>query len=321
MLLWGYFVKREEYIKIANAIAKNDWDEQERIQFGKYTIAQFQGTAFDSDYKCYKVQWKEWRPTISPVIGETKSFEMVAKRTSVNEINAYQILWDKGAPIPPVYQVIPGSDATCMLFMKMMPGTELYSIPNEKSWVLAAEKLAQIHLTFWHNKSEEEIENPIFPSSEEQNRRIRSAYAKVCGSRMWKEYLDNATDRLLNAPRTLVHGDMFPVNILVDGDNICFIDWANATDFSYMMDVGRLTSIIDQKTLRPMCPCADAVIEAYYNKVKDRLGLSYEDYLHDIRIAQFIELAFCYLPGLLPKSDRAYNDEISKRLTEIVARD
>ena len=138
---------------------------------------------------------------------------------------------------------------------------------------------------------------------------------------MWKEHLDNATDRFLNAPRTLVHGDMFPVNILVDGDNICFIDWANATDFSYMMDVGRLTSIIDKKTLRPMCPCADAVIEAYYNKVKDRLGLSYEDYLHDIRIAQFIELAFCYSPGRLPESDRVYNDEISKRLIEIVARD
>ena len=246
---------------------------------------------------------------------------MVAKRASLNEIKAYQILHEKGAPIPPVYQVIPGSDATYMLFMKMMPGTELYSISNEKSWILAAEKLAQIHLAFWHDNAEEEKANPNFPGSEELDRRLQSAYANVYGRRMWKEYLDNATDRFLNAPRTLVHGDMFPVNILVDGDNICFIDWANATDFSYMMDVGRLTSIIDKKTLRPMCPCADAVIEAYYNKVKDRLGLSYEDYLHDIRIAQFIELAFCYSPGRLPESDRVYNDEISKRLIEIVARD
>ena len=88
-----------------------------------------------------------------------------------------------------------------------------------------------------------------------------------------------------------------------------------------MMDVGRLTSIIDQKTLRPMCPCADAVIEAYYSKVKDRLGLSYEDYLHDVRIVQFIELASCYSPGQLPASDRSYNEEISKRLIEIAARD
>ena len=90
---------------------------------------------------------------------------MVAKRASLNEIKAYQILREKGAPIPPVYQVIPGSDATYMLFMKMMPGTELYSISNEKSWILAAEKLAQIHLAFWHDNAEEKKQILISPGA------------------------------------------------------------------------------------------------------------------------------------------------------------
>lgn len=312
---------RAEYIKIADAIARNNWDEQPTIQYERYTISQFQGTAFDSDYKSYKIQWKEWRATISPVIGASRVIEMVAKRASNNELKAFQILTNVGAPIPPVYQVIHGKDATHMIFMKMMPGSELYSISDESSWVLTAEKLAKIHLAFWNESPDDENVVPNFPVSDELERRLKRAYGNVFRTKMWKEYLDKAMDRFVHAPKTLIHGDLFPVNILVNGSNICLIDWENATHFSYMMDLGRLTSIIDRKTLKPMCPCADAVIEAYYNKVKDRLGLSYEDYLHDIRIAQFIELASYYSPGWLPEGDRAYNEEISKKLIEIVARD
>ena len=255
------------------------------------------------------------------MIGVSRSFEMVAKRASSNEMKALQILKNVGAPIPPVYQMIPGTDATCMIFMKMMPGSELYSISDESSWVLTTEKLAKIHLAFWNENSDLENIIPNFPESDELERRLKRAYGNVFRTKMWKVYLDKAMDRFVHAPKTLVHGDLFPVNILVDGNNISLIDWENATNFSYMMDLGRLTSIIDRKTLKPMCPCADAVIDAYYNKVKDRLGLSYEDYLHDIRIAQFIELASWYSPGWLPEGDRAYNEEISKKLIEIVARD
>ncbi len=312
---------KAECFKIANAIARNNWDEQPTIQYDKYTISQFQGTAFVSDYKSYMIQWKEWKPTTSPVIGISRSFEMVAKRASINEVKAFQMLTNAGAPIPPVYQVIPGNDATYMIFMKMMPGSELYSISDESSWVLTAEKLAKIHLTFWNESSDYENVVPNFPESDELERGLKRAYGNVFKTKMWKEYLDKAMDRFVHAPKTLVHGDLFPVNILVNGNNICLIDWENATHFSYMMDLGRLTSIIDRKTLKPMCPCSDAVIEAYYNMVKDRLGLSYEDYLHDVRIAQFIELASYYSPGWIPEGDRAYNEEISKRLIEIVARD
>lgn len=162
---------RAEYIKIADAIARNNWDEQPTIHYERYTISQFQGTAFDSDYKSYKIQWKEWRATISPVIGASRVIEMVAKRASNNELKAFQILTNVGAPIPSVYQVIHGKDATHMIFMKMMPGSELYSISNESSWVLTAEKLAKIHF-LWISRG------PLF-------RGEKSPQEKIGGRPLW----------------------------------------------------------------------------------------------------------------------------------------
>lgn len=83
---------KDEYTDLANLIVQNNWDQTPRIQQRKYTLSQIQGTAFDSDYSVYRIQWAEWYPTRSPVIGNTVPCVMIAKYTTQNEIDALKLL-------------------------------------------------------------------------------------------------------------------------------------------------------------------------------------------------------------------------------------
>ena len=312
---------QEEYMSIVKAIQQNDWDEVSTIHCGRYTISQFQGTAFDSEYKCYMVQWTEWKAKGPIIQNEKVPCAMVAKITSCNEVNALQLLSQVNAPVPKMFARVKGKDASVMLFMQMMPGKELYSVLNHDSWVSAAEELAEIHLRFWDDGTKRKESGPELNGSNTLQKRIQQAHTNVCNIKRWKQYLDEASGRLEHAPKTLVHGDMFPTNVLVHRQFISFIDWADASIFCYMMDLGRLTAIIDRKTLNPMCPCPEKVIRAYYEKVKERLSLSYDEYLHDIHIAQFIELAAYYSPYGNYGVDRNYNATLANYLDEIVFSD
>ena len=130
--------------------------------------------------------------------------------------------------------------------------------------------------------------------------------------------MEETIDRMKIAPHTLIHGDMFPTNILVNQDKCAFIDWADAGMSPYMMDIGRLTAIIDKRTLLPMCPCPDKVIETYFKLMEDCLQISHERYLKDVFMAQFVELACFYVPpGYLGYNEKC-NQRIERKMMEIV---
>ena len=133
--------------------------------------------------------------------------------------------------------------------------------------------------------------------------------------------MSQAQDRLATAPKTLIHGDTFPTNILVNGGQISFVDWADSSVFAYMMDIGRLTAIIDTKTMKPMCPCPNEVTRAYYESINALLKIDYPEYMRDVRMAQFIELAAIYTPIRYPRINNAYNQVIEDELNKIALGD
>ena len=51
---------KKDFECIVETIRKTNWDDNTKVKNNNIIIEQFQGTAFDSDYQCYKVTKKEW---------------------------------------------------------------------------------------------------------------------------------------------------------------------------------------------------------------------------------------------------------------------
>lgn len=310
---------KDELMELASVIVKNDWDEQNIVQHKKWSITQFHGTAFDSDYKCYKLLWKEWPRNGLAVMSPRIIRSYVAKITNVTEDLALQILYEEGLPVPRMEAIIRFNGGRIMIFMELLSGSELYSNTDRNAWKDAAKKLAEIHNRFWAGKHKEDRRLNALSVNRAVLERIQNATNNAASKESWHKYMQTVQTRLATAPKTLIHGDLFPTNIMVDNGCASFIDWANAGVFAYMMDLGRLTAIIDQKTLAPMCPCEDVVLKEYYRMMQDALQISYDEFLADVHMAQFIELANYYTPWRCFGVNDVYNQLTAKKLDEIVA--
>ena len=111
---------KAEYVEIADAIDNNDWDEQSTIQTGKFSISQFQGTAFDSDYECYQVRWSEWASGDNVLLAKRIPCSLVVKKTESGEENILKILKQKGFPVPNIGPVLRYNNGRVMIFMAML---------------------------------------------------------------------------------------------------------------------------------------------------------------------------------------------------------
>lgn len=131
----------------------------------------------------------------------------------------------------------------------------------------------------------------------------------------WKETVKTVRGHLEKAPKTLVHGDLFPMNILLDEKGCWLIDWANAGEFPYFMDIGRLTGIIREDTER-MCKYEAEVCKVYYGTMQTLLNITYEEFLKEVYMGQFIECANTYIPPhpLFGANNSKYNTAIKARM-------
>lgn len=310
-----------DYINIASSILRNDWDENSIITYEQYTISQFQGTAFDSDYQCYKIQWSEWEYIGNVKLANTVRRIIVAKITTEDEVFILQELQKKELPAPKILAKVRINNEKVMIFEQMLSGIELYSNVGHNAWIDAATALSRIHSSFWNI---EEVLPGISNKVQVKTtilEKIHRAQDNVSHRSVWRRFMDQALERFTTAPKTLIHGDTFPTNILVDGSRISFVDWADSSVFAYMVDIGRLTAIIDMKTMKPMCPCPDEVIHAYYESMSALLKIDYPEYVRDIRMAQFIELAAIYTPIRYPRINNAYNQVIEDELNKMTLGD
>lgn len=144
----------------------------------------------------------------------------------------------------------------------------------------------------------------------------------TCHKLEWKTAFNKIRERMGQCPKTLVHGDLFSTNILVSGEMITFLDWANAGEFPYFMDIGRLTGMLNKDSGEVICPNQENVYQHYFGVVAEKLKIDYEMFVKDISMGQFIELAATYFPpvglnvhSLRTRSD--YNIAVENRLNRL----
>ena len=142
---------------------------------------------------------------------------------------------------------------------------------------------------------------------------VRSNYF----NQKWRNLIQKLALRFNKAPQVIGHGDAFPTNFLVHTGHICFIDLANVGVMPYMSDIARLTSLPSLKGDALLCPFKDSVLDAYYQVIQQRLELSKGDFLYDVALASFIELAAIYVP---PVGINAYSIAYKCKENQIVER-
>lgn len=306
--------EKEEYhmdgrlISLAKFICSVDWDDETHVENEDFILNQFQGTAFSSSYKCVKVTTKgaplEYKDCVFPL-------SFVAKVTSETEYQTMLKMKEQDISVPTIYGAVSCGEIT-VLYEELVPGHEIYKDENKCNWAAVATMLTRVHSIVARFRSEKTFQR-IAKAGQvcSKDPELRTAYQR-------------AIMNLKKQKLVLVHGDMFPTNVLVQGDGkIVLIDWADAGSAPYVNDLGRLTAIIDRDTLTPFCPCEDAVKDAYYECIKDRI--SYKEYVQDFYSGQFVELAANYSPGierslLATQEEKQFMSAIADRLRIIATK-
>jgi thiamine kinase-like enzyme len=141
------------------------------------------------------------------------------------------------------------------LFIEKLPGLELYQLGEFETWLQAARWLATFHDLFNGRGKELESRAPLLRYDrsyyerwplraqsflQDQSPTVRKSINRLVGN------YDQIIDRLLVLPTTLLHGDFFASNILVQqleaGLRICPVDWDMAALGPGFIDLAALIS-------------------------------------------------------------------------------
>jgi len=141
------------------------------------------------------------------------------------------------------------------LFIEKVPGLELYQVGEFETWLQAARWLAAMHDQFYSRIEELESRVPLlnyhqgyyelWPARALSFLQGRSGSEQKALKRLIQNY-DRVVERLLVLPATLLHGDFFASNILVQkrqaGLRICPVDWEMAAVGPGFVDLAALLS-------------------------------------------------------------------------------
>lgn len=295
-----------DYLSIAGIIGSTDWDESCLVEKDGFRISQFQGTIFPSDYQCFKV--------------ECSRNVIVAKFTGYSEYSALGLFQKGGFPVPaPIGYLVNKTDPQkILLFEEFMPGNELSSESPVEIWQKAAVLLAGLHLKYWNSRNDADTQLLQYGSQlyEEKWRSIVRCHY-FC--QKWGRVIQKILLRFSKAPKVIGHGDAFPTNFLVHDGQISFVDLSNSGVIPYMADIARLTCLPGPEEDTFLCPCREAVLNAYYKEIRQRLRLTKQEFLFDVKLAAFIELAANYIPPVgLNAYSLCYKSRENRRLERML---
>jgi thiamine kinase-like enzyme len=141
---------------------------------------------------------------------------------------------------------------------------------------------------------------------------LRVARALARDERQLDAVVASAIGSRYDGPKTLVHGDLWTGNVLIDGDNrVTLLDWQFAAYTNPMVDVALLlqTSCANEVD-------SDALLARYVHSLgRDDFGLDDARQLCE-RSAPYIWL-ICYasISAWLPSTDERANDRIAERIS------
>lgn len=151
----------------------------------------------------------------------------------------------------------PEPEGSC-LFLERVHGKELFQFGDLQVWKAAARWLAALHARFREIAPELSRETGLIRCNRQfylgwanraraalrENAQIgaleKSSFSRIC------ELYGAIADRLAGLPRTLIHGEFYPSNILADPDarplRICPVDWEMAALGPGLIDLAALTA-------------------------------------------------------------------------------
>lgn len=132
------------------------------------------------------------------------------------------------------------------LLLERVPGVELYQIGDRAEWERAARWLAGFHAEFATRVDDiARADVPLLRHDAPYYRRwIERARRFTPDARVDRlaDRYDVVVERLLAQPVTLIHGELYASNVIVDGDRICPIDWEMAAIGPALIDLAALSS-------------------------------------------------------------------------------
>lgn len=139
-------------------------------------------------------------------------------------------------------------------------------------------------------------------------------YVEDCCSKIhgWFDDFDEVyeivRERFFDAPHTLIHDDLLPINVLWLKEKIWFIDWETSGILPYFLDLARFAFVTDgERHFYIPHDAGMAFLDAYYREMWENNDF-YEDkeqFLRDVAIS-----AFCQYASFL-----SYDDEATARET------
>ena len=147
------------------------------------------------------------------------------------------------------------------LFLERVKGPLLWQMGRIESWELAARWLARLHSDFnapKHPQSSDRFAHLLhydegfywmwLRQAEDllRHKRVRTSPESRRGFGRLASHYDRVVTRLMELPRTFIHGEFYPSNVILrattEGRRVCPIDWEVAGVAPGLIDLAALTS-------------------------------------------------------------------------------
>jgi aminoglycoside phosphotransferase (APT) family kinase protein len=187
-----------------------------------------------------------------PGAEDTGSVRPEFVESPVREIRMYEnVLIPEGLSVPTPFGTVVDADAgRYWLFLERVRGVELYQVGPTSTWEAAARWLVDLHACGPRGVLTADADPLVYdrPYYERwMHRALRFINPIQRGDlELLLDAHADAVGLLLTLPATLIHGEYYPSNILVDGpdrgDRILPVDWEAAAIGPGVIDLAALTS-------------------------------------------------------------------------------
>lgn len=211
---------------------------------------------------------------------ETAIGPVVLKKVSPEEQAVYKTFFPGGGgSVPEAY----GFYDSYML-MEYIPGQTLSRCTQQKL-VCVLDALIAMQDRYWENTDLAHVGYGF--SKSYPNREKRLPYMEdLC------PYYEAYLEAFRTVPRTLCNDDMLPFNVLVSGDRAVILDWEFGGILPYPCALARLLAYGEETENTMFYMTREDqrfAVDYYYAHLIRRKGISYEEYLHTMKLFFFKE--------------------------------
>jgi hypothetical protein len=160
---------------------------------------------------------------------------LLVKDAGTRELAVYEgVLAGAGLGTPRFY----GVDGA-RLVLEKVDGVELWQVGELETWARVAAWLRKAHVALASYANEAFLLHYERAHFELSLRRALAAHPDIAP--VAAAYAV-ALDRALALPRTVIHGELYPSNVLVAGERICAVDWETAGVGPPLLDLAALVT-------------------------------------------------------------------------------